>query len=88
MTSIQVDQLLQNNPARLMHRRANRHLGDLHVHLVELLLLVHHPLDKLLYLGAFSTYVFPVLNPTIYLSADGGFELDVDPREPNGSGPA
>ncbi len=39
-------------------------------------------------MAAISSYILPVLNPTVYRSVDGGFELLVDPSEPDGSGPA
>ncbi len=35
-----------------------------------------------------SSYIPPVLNPTVYRSSDGEFELDVNPSEPDGSGGA
>jgi hypothetical protein len=44
------------------------------------------PLSALL-LATFSIFGPPVLDPGTYRSANGVFELDVDPGEPDGSGP-
>jgi hypothetical protein len=41
-----------------------------------------------LLVATLSYWPKPVLNPKTYRSADETFELDVDPSEPNGSGPA